>query len=47
VNYDFSEYLVAEYMMLMGALRLLPYQDFRTLRALCRLADHIEATILL
>jgi hypothetical protein len=45
-TYDFSEYLVAEYMMLMGALRLLPYQDFRTLRALCRLADHIEANIL-
>jgi hypothetical protein len=45
-SYDFSEYLVAEYMMLMGALRLLPYQDFRTLRALCRLADHIEEKIL-
>jgi hypothetical protein len=45
-SYDFGEYLVAEYMMLMGALRLLPYQDFRTLRALCKLADHIEATIL-
>jgi hypothetical protein len=45
-TYDFSEYLVAEYMMLMGALRLLPYQDFRTLRALCRLADHIEKNIL-
>jgi hypothetical protein len=45
-SYDFNEYLVAEYMMLMGALRLLPYQDFRTLRALCRLADHIERRIL-
>lgn len=45
-TYDFSEYLIAEYMMLMGALRLLPYQDFRTLRALCKLADHIEANIL-
>lgn len=45
-TYDFSEYLVAQYMMLMGALRLLPYQDFRTLRTLCKLADHIEAEIL-
>ena len=45
-GYNFNEYLVAEYMMLMGALRLLPYQDFRTLRALCRLADHIERRIL-
>jgi hypothetical protein len=45
-SYKFSEYLVAEYMMLMGALRLLPYQDFRTLRALCKLADYIEARIL-
>jgi len=45
-SYNFSEYLVAEYMMLMGALRLLPYQDFRTLRALCKLADHIETNIL-
>ena len=45
-SYDFSEYLVAEYMILMGALRLLPYQDFRTLRALCMLADRIERRIL-
>ncbi len=45
-SYEFKEYLLAEYMMLMGALRLLPYQEFRTLRALCMLADRIERTIL-
>jgi len=44
--YDFSEYLVAQYLVLMGSLRLLPYQDFRTLRTLCKLADHIEARVI-
>jgi Ternary complex associated domain 9 len=41
-DYDFDEYLLAQYMTLLGSLRLLPYQDFRTLRALCRIADYIE-----
>jgi hypothetical protein len=45
-TYDFNEYLVAQYMVLMGSLRLLPYQDFRTLRAICMLADHIEQRII-
>lgn len=45
-SYNFNEYLIAEYMMLIGALRLLPYQDFRTLRALCMLADRIAEKIL-
>jgi hypothetical protein len=40
--YDFREYLMAQYLMLLGMLRLLPYQDFRTLLALCRLADYLE-----
>jgi len=44
-SYDFREYLVAQYLMLLGMMRLLPYQDFRTLLALCRLADHLEAGI--
>jgi len=46
ITYDFNEYLVAQYMVLMGSLRLLPYQDFRTLRAVCMLADHIEQRII-
>lgn len=44
-GYDFIEYLAAQYMVLTGALRLLPYQEFRTLRALCRLADRLEQAI--
>lgn len=42
-SYDFREYLVAQYLMLLGMIRLLPYQDFRTLLALCRLADYLDS----
>jgi hypothetical protein len=40
-EYDFQEYLIAQYLVLSGALRLLPYQDFRTLRALCHISDEL------
>ena len=45
-GYDFKEYLIAQYMILMGNVRLLPYQDFRTLLALCRIADYLDSVVL-
>jgi len=45
-GYDFKEYLIAQYMMLLGNIRLLPYQDFRTLLALCRIADYLDSVVL-
>jgi len=42
-DYNFKEYLIAQYMVLLGNIRLLPYQDFRMLLALCRLADHLDS----
>lgn len=44
-SYDFRDYLMAQYLMLLGMIRLLPYQDFRTLLALCRLADYLESRL--
>ena len=44
-GYDFKEYLIAQYMILIGT-RLLPYQDFRTLLALCRIADYLDSVVL-
>jgi hypothetical protein len=45
-QYDFTEYLIAQYMVLLGNLKLLPYQDFRTLLAVCRLADYLDSQAL-
>jgi hypothetical protein len=45
-EYDFKEYLIAQYMILLGNIRLLPYQDFRTLLALCRIADYLDSVVL-
>jgi Ternary complex associated domain 9 len=42
-DYKFKEYLIAQYMVLLGNIRLLPYQDFRMLLALCRLADYLDS----
>lgn len=42
-EYRFEEYLLAQYFVLMGAMRLLDYQEFRTLRYLCCLADRLES----
>jgi hypothetical protein len=42
-DYNFKEYLIAQYLVLLGNIRLLPYQDFRTLLALCRLADYLDS----
>jgi hypothetical protein len=42
-DYNFREYLIAQYMVLLGNIRLLPYQDFRMLLALCQLADHLDS----
>lgn len=43
-TYEFREFLLAQYLVLTGLLRLFPYQEFRTFRALCGLADYIERT---
>ncbi len=45
-QYDFREYLIAQYMVLLGNLKLLPYQDFRTLLAACKLADYLDSRAL-
>jgi len=41
-DYDFEEYLTATYLILMGCIRLVSYQDLRVMLALCELADHLE-----
>ncbi len=42
-DYDWEEYLIAVYLILMGGLRLKPYQHPRVLLSVCRIADALEA----
>ena len=44
-DYDFAEYLIAQYLIMMGSLRLPAYQHMRSLRACCRLADFLERIV--